>query len=85
MGLTKVLSGEIEPHPCHSPHGERFPFLPVFGRNPVFRLSTMLTKASCFCDILHKNGCKTIAAVLYTVETQACIHFMKGIQHGWGG
>ena len=34
---------------------------------------------------LQKNGCKTIAAVLYTVETQACIHFMKGIQHGWGG
>nr|DAH18344.1 MAG TPA: hypothetical protein [Caudoviricetes sp.] len=63
MGLTKVLSGEIEPHPCHSPHGERFPFLPVFGRNPVFRLGTMLTKASCFCDIFQflQNCKKTVA------------------------
>lgn len=56
MSLTKALSGEVEPHPCRSPHGARFPFLPVFGRNPVPCLAQCSKKHPAF--VTYSNSYK---------------------------
>ena len=91
MGLTKVLSGEVEPHPCRSPPRGAIPVFACVRQESGFspghnaHKSILLLWHIPILTKLQKSGCKTIAAVLYMVETQACIHFMKGIQHGWGG